>query len=274
MLGYYFIRFLLLKGLIMIKIFETHAHYDDEAFDVDRDELLKSFNDNGIYAAVNIGANLESSYIGDKYTKEYDFMYATVGVHPSDIREMENCDGIKILRDLATNNKKIVAIGEIGLDYHYEDTDKPLQKKWFINQLDLARELKLPVVIHSRDAAKDTIDIMQEQKANELGGVVHCYSYTKESAKTFLDMDFFFGIGGVITFSNAKKLKEAVEYIPLDKIVLETDSPYLAPVPFRGKRNSSLYIPYIAEAIAEIKGIDVDTVYEATWNNAKTLYRL
>ncbi len=258
----------------MVKIFETHAHYDDEAFDDDREELLNTFKDNGIYAAVNIGANLTSSRIGDKYTKEYDFMYATVGVHPSDIRELENCDGISELRNLATNNKKIVAIGEIGLDYHYEDTDKALQKKWFIEQLNLARELNLPVVIHSRDAAKDTIDIMQKQKASELGGVVHCYSYTKESAKTFLDMDYFFGIGGVITFSNAKKLKEAVEYIPLDKIVLETDSPYLAPVPYRGKRNSSLYIPHIAEAIAEIKGINIDTVYEATWNNAKTLYRL
>jgi len=258
----------------MVKIFETHAHYDDDAFDNDRNSLLESFNENGIYAAVNIGANLESSRISDKYTKEYDFMYATVGVHPSDIREMESCDGIGILRDLAVSNKKIVAIGEIGLDYHYEDTDKPLQQKWFVKQLDLARELSLPVVIHSRDAAKDTIDIMHTENAKELGGVVHCYSYTKESAKTFLDMDFFFGIGGVITFSNAKKLKEAVEYIPLDKIVLETDSPYLAPVPYRGKRNCSLYIPYIAEAIAEIKGIDVDTVYEATWNNAKTLYRL
>ena len=258
----------------MVKIFETHAHFDDDAFDDDRVELLNSFKDNGIYAAVNIGANLASSKIGDQYTKEYDFMYATVGVHPSDIREMEDCDGIEILRDLATNNKKIVAIGEIGLDYHYEDTDKVLQHKWFVKQLQLAKDLKLPVVIHSRDAAKDTIDIMQAEKAEELGGVIHCYSYTKESARTFLDMDYFFGIGGVITFSNAKKLKEAVEYIPLDKIVLETDSPYLAPVPYRGKRNSSLYIPYIAEAIAQIKGVDVDTVYEATWNNAKTLYRL
>ncbi len=258
----------------MIKIFETHAHYDDEAFDEDREALFSSFKENGVEAVVNIGANILSSQIGDKFSKEYDFMYATVGVHPSEIRELEGCDGIKILKDLACNNKKILAIGEIGLDYHYEDTDKPLQQKWFVNQLELARELKLPVVIHSRDAAKDTIDIMQTENAAQIGGVVHCYSYTKESAKTFLDMDFYFGIGGVITFSNAKKLKEAVSYIPLDKIVLETDSPYLAPVPYRGKRNSSLYIPHIAQAIAEIKNTDVDTVYETTWNNAMKLYRL
>ncbi len=258
----------------MVKIFETHAHYDDEAFDLDREELIASFKENNIQKVVNIGADIETSKRTVEFTKRYDFFYGAVGVHPSEIRELEDIDGIEILRQLATENEKVVAIGEIGLDYHYEDTDKVLQKKWFERQMDLARELALPIVVHSRDAAKDTVDIMKASRAEELGGVVHCYSYTKELARDFLNMDYFFGIGGVITFKNAKKLKEAVEYIPLDKLVLETDCPYLAPEPYRGKRNSSLYIPYAAEAIAEIKKITVEELYEVTYNNAIKLYKL
>lgn len=258
----------------MKKIFETHAHYDDEDFDIDREELIGSLKDEGVLAVTNIGANLKTSAQTVEFTKKYDFFYGAVGVHPSDTDELENVDGIAILRDMAVSNDKIVAIGEIGLDYHYEDTNKEIQQKWFIEQMKLAKELHLPIVIHSREAAKDTIDIMTEYNADQLGGVVHCYSYSKETAKTFLDMGFYFGIGGVLTFSNAKKLKEVVEYVPLDKIVLETDSPYLAPTPFRGKRNSSLYIPYVAEEIAKIKGISVDEVYEATWDNAFKMYRI
>lgn len=214
----------------MIKIFDTHAHYDDEAFDEDRYSLIESLPDNGVKAAVNIGVNLKTSEFTSELTKKYDFMYGTVGVHPSDIGEDEIDDVMSGLRSLAAENDKIVAVGEIGLDYHYGDTDKPLQQKWFARQMDLAREIKLPIVVHSRDAAKDTLDIMRDSRADEIGGVIHCYSYSKEMARDFLDMDFYFGIGGVVTFKNARKLKEAVEYIPLDKIVLETDSPYLAPV--------------------------------------------
>jgi TatD DNase family protein len=167
-----------------------------------------------------------------------------------------------------------VAVGEIGLDYYWEEPDAAIQKEWFARQLDLARELELPVVIHSRDAAKDTIDVMTAAGADQIGGVIHCYSYTKEIARTFLNMGFYFGIGGVLTFKNAKKLKEAVEYLPMDRIVLETDSPYLAPVPFRGKRNSSLNIPYVIEALAQIKGISQEEVRRYAWENAHSLYQM
>ncbi len=165
-----------------------------------------------------------------------------------------------------------MAIGEIGLDYHYEETDKALQHKWFAGQMDIARELKLPIAIHSRDAAQDTIQIMRASRAEEIGGVIHCYSYSKESARDFLNMGFYFGIGGVVTFKNAKKLKEAVAYIPLSNIVPETDAPYLTPEPFRGKRNDSSKLTYVAQAIADIKQIPVDEVYAETWKNAQQMY--
>lgn len=256
----------------MVKIFETHAHYDDDAFDIDRDELLNSFSENGIIKAVNIGANLSTSKATVELAKKYDFIYGAVGVHPSDIRELEADGAINEIEKMALEDK-ILAIGEIGLDYHYEDTDELLQKKWFVKQMDLARKLNLPIVVHSRDAAKDTVDIMTAEHAENIGGVIHCFSYSKEVAKIFLDMGFYIGVGGVVTFKNGKKLKEVVEYTPLDRIVLETDAPYLAPEPFRGKRNSSLYIPYAAQTIADIKGITVDELYEITYNNAMKMYR-
>ena len=262
----------------MIKIFDTHAHYDDDAFDGDRETLIDSFKENGIYAVTNIGADLKSSQNTLGLIKKYDFFYGAVGVHPSDVDCLEEIGddekAIKLLLDMAESSERVVAIGEIGLDYHYEDTDKPLQEKWFRKQLGLARRLKLPVVIHSRDAAADTIDIMKDEKAGEIGGVIHCYSYSVESAKIFLNMGFYIGVGGVVTFKNGRKLVETVEYTPLDRIVLETDSPYLAPQDYRGKRNSSLYIPYVAKKIAEIKGVSVDEVYETTWNNAVKMYKI
>ena len=168
----------------------------------------------------------------------------------------------------------MVAVGEIGLDYHYPEPAVSVQKKWFERQLELAREVKLPVIIHSREAAKDTLDIMQAYHAGEIGGVVHCFSYTKEMAREYLEMDYYFGIGGVITFKNAKKLKEAVQYIPMDRILLETDSPYLSPEPHRGERNSSLNLPYVAEAISELKGISYEEVVESTERNARRLFGL
>ncbi|MCM1399305.1 MAG: TatD family hydrolase [Clostridium sp.] len=263
----------------MYKIFETHAHFDDDAFDEDRNELLLSMKNNGIEKLVNIGASLASCEHTLQLMECYDFIYGAIGVHPSDVSDLENYDGgeaaaIDALRQMALANEKVVAIGEIGLDYHYDDTDKEMQKKWFVKQMELAGKLKLPIVVHSRDAAADTVDIMKENHAEQLGGVIHCYSYTKELAKTFLDMGFFFGIGGVITFKNARKLVETVEYLPLEHIVLETDSPYLAPEPYRGKRNSSLNLPYVAETIAKIKQISVEDVYRATWDNAMHLYHM
>lgn len=256
----------------MIPIFDTHAHYDDEAFDEDRDILLAGLPEEGIARVVNIGAGLATSRKALELSERYDFIYCAVGVHPSETGDL-NEEDFEQLKSLCTA-PKCVAVGEIGLDYYWEEPEPDIQKKWFMRQMDMARELSLPVVIHSRDAAKDTIDLMKAAKAEEIGGVVHCYSYTKEMARIFLDMGFFFGIGGVITFKNAKKLKETVEYLPMDRIVLETDCPYLAPVPFRGKRNSSLNIPYVIAAIAEIKGITQEEVREHTWKNAHRLYNL
>ncbi len=256
-----------------MRIFDTHAHYDDRAFNEDREELIASLKEKGVEAVTNIAVTINSSKVAVEYTKKYDFFYGTVGVHPSDAYK-EKLEDIDVLRKLALANEKIVAIGEIGLDYHYDDTDKPMQKTWFEAQMDLARELKLPIVVHSRDAAKDTLDIMRASKALDIGGVVHCYSYSKEQARDYLNMGYYFGIGGVLTFKNAKAIKEVVDYVPLDHIVLETDSPYLSPDPFRSKRNDSSRLPYVAAAIADIKHVPVEQVYEETWNNAHKLYRI
>ena len=256
----------------MIPIFDTHAHYDDEAFDEDRDALLAELPENGIARVVNVGASLASCGRTIELMNRYDYIYGAIGVHPSETAEL-NDEAFEWLRQQC-QLEKCVAVGEIGLDYYWDEPDRELQKKWFRRQLNLARELAKPVIIHSRDAAKDTVDLMTEVHAEEIGGVIHCYSYTKETAEVFLKMGFYFGIGGVLTFKNAKKLKEAVAYIPLDRIVLETDCPYLAPEPNRGKRNSSLNIPYVVKALAEIKGVEEETVRKAAWENAHKLYRL
>lgn len=253
-------------------IFESHAHYDDEVFNEDREALLSSLQEHGIGTVVNIGASLSGSEATVKLAEQYPFIYGAVGVHPSEVEEL-NEENFARLRTMCSH-EKIVAVGETGLDYHYPEPETALQKEWFERQLLLARETGLPVIIHSREAAKDTLDIMQSLHAEEIGGVVHCFSYTKEMAREYLDMDFYFGIGGVITFQNAKKLKEAVAYIPMEKILLETDSPYLAPEPHRGKRNSSLNLPYVAEAIAQLKGISRGEVERITEENAKRLFGL
>lgn len=253
-------------------IFESHAHYDDEVFDEDREALLMSLRERGIGTVLNIGASLSGSEATVKLTEQYPFIYGAVGVHPSEIEEL-NEENFAHLRDLYAH-EKVVAVGETGLDYHYPEPGAVLQKEWFERQLLLARETGLPVIIHSREAAKDTLDIMRALRAGEIGGVVHCFSYGKEMAREYLNMDFYFGIGGVITFPNAKKLKEAVEYIPMEKILVETDSPYLAPQPHRGERNTSLNLPYVVEAIAQLKGISCEEVERVTEENARKLFRL
>lgn len=253
-------------------IIDTHAHYDDEAFDEDREELLKSFSENGIEAAVNIAADLASTESTFRLTAQYPFLYGTAGVHPDHVKELDE-EKMEWLKAMAVK-PKMVAIGEIGLDYYWKESDPEIQKHWFYRQLDLAEELKLPVVIHSRDAAKDTLDVMKSHHAEQIGGVIHCFSYGKEMAREYLNMGFFLGIGGVCTFKNGKKLKEVVEYAPMDQIVIETDSPYLAPEPYRGKRNSSLYLPHVIQAVAQIKQLDAEQVIEITNRNAKRLYRL
>lgn len=250
-------------------IIDSHAHYDDEAFEEDRDNLLQSMQSNGIEKIINVGANIKGSRTSIALSEQYPFIYAAVGVHPSDTEEL-NEEKMAWLKEVS-KKEKVVAIGEIGLDYYWPEPDREIQKKWFIRQMELAQEVNLPVIIHSRDAAQDTIEILKQFPAN---GVIHCYSYTKESAKEFLKMGYYFGIGGVLTFKNAKKLKEAVMEIPMDRILLETDSPYLAPEPNRGKRNSSLNIPYVVKELAQLKGITEEEVINITTENTKRLFHL
>lgn len=252
-------------------IFETHAHYDDEQFDLDREELLSSMPEQGVGTIVNVSATYESCRRVVDLVQKYPFMYAAVGIHPDEVGSL-NEERFAALKELC-GREKVVAVGEIGLDYYWDNESHDLQKEWFIRQLDLARELNLPVLIHSREAAADTMEIIKKH-GQGLRGVIHCYSYSKEQAKEYVKMGYYIGVGGVVTFKNARKLKETVEEIPLTSIVLETDCPYLAPVPFRGKRNNSSYIKYVAEEIAEIKGISYEAVVEQTEKNARDLYNL
>ena len=255
-----------------MKIFDTHAHYDDEAFDKDRDELLRSFNAKGIGTVVNVGASIQSTKETLQLTRQYHFVYGAAGVHPNETGEL-NDNLMEWLRDITRENK-IVAVGEIGLDYHWEEPEPEIQKYWFVRQLTLAREERLPVIIHSRDAARDTLDIIKAERTEETGGVLHCFSYGVDLAREYLQMGFYLGIGGVVTFHNARKLKEVVKYAPLDQLVLETDCPYLSPEPYRGRRNSSLNLIYVAEQIGQIKNIPADEVILVTSRNAKRLYRI
>lgn len=251
-------------------IFDTHAHYDNEVFDEDREELLSGMQKKGIGYIVNVGARLASLPKILEMTEKYPFVYGAAGIHPSETGELTSKD-MEQVREIASK-EKIVAIGEIGLDYHKPEPDREIQKKWFKEQLGLAGEMKLPVIIHSRDAAADTLEILKNWDRHKVRGVIHCFSYTWEMAKKYLSLDYYFGIGGVLTFENAKKLKEAVRHIPMEKILLETDCPYLAPEPFRGKRNQSEYIYYVADRLAELKDLSREEVLEITDKNARTFY--
>ena len=250
-------------------IIDTHAHYDDEQFDIDREELLSSLEANGISAVINASASVHSWDKILELTKKYSFMYGMIGVHPDEIGEL---DEEKFARmEQLVSETKIVAVGEIGLDYYWDKESHEQQKEWFIRQLNLARDKKLPVNIHSREAAADTFDIMKKY-GQGMKAIIHCYSYSKEMALEYVKMGYLIGVGGVVTFKNAKKLKEVVQAIPIEQIVLETDCPYLAPTPYHGKRNSSLYLPYVAEAIAELKGMTAEEVIERTEENARRFY--
>ena len=255
-------------------IFETHAHYDDESFDEDREQLLCSLPEQGIGRVINVGASIETTKTTLALVAKYDFIYAAVGVHPSDINGL-NEETYAWLKQQATL-PKTVAIGEIGLDYYWdkEPEVQKAQRYWFKRQLELARETKLPVIIHSRDAAADTMEVIRDAHAEEIPGVIHCYSYSKEMAQEFIRMGYYIGVGGVVTFKNAKKLKETVESIPLDRILLETDCPYMAPEPYRGTRNDSSNIPYVIAKIAELKGITAEEVERVTEKNARKLFSL
>ena len=252
-------------------IFDSHAHYDSGQFDEDREDLLYSMQEHGIGTIINVGADWDSVTEVVTLAEKYPFVYAAVGLHPDEVGDL-NEERFAFVK-AQCQQEKVVAVGEIGLDYYWDHASHEVQKHWFIRQLELARELDLPVIIHSREAAADTLEIMKEH-AQGLRGVLHCFSYSKELAEEYIKMGFSIGIGGVVTFKNGKKLKEVVEAIPLEKILLETDCPYLAPEPYRGKRNSSLYIPNIAQAVADIKGITYEEVVAQTEQNGKELFSI
>ena len=252
-------------------IIDTHAHYDDEQFDADREELLGSMEEGGIGLIVNVGSTVASWDKIVELTEKYPFVYGAVGVHPDEVGELDEEKFLRMAELL--DRDKIVAVGEIGLDYYWDKEKHDLQKEWFVCQLGLAREKEMPVIIHSREAAADTFDIMKQHAAG-MKAVIHCYSYSPEMAREYVKMGYYIGVGGVVTFKNAKKLKQVVQEIPLESIVLETDCPYLAPVPYRGKRNCSLYLPYVAEQIAELKGTTVEEVIQQTEKNSRELYGL
>lgn len=255
-------------------IFETHAHYDDDRFTEDREELIASMPERGVERIINVGSSIASTKTTLELAEQYDFVYAAVGVHPSDISGL-NEDTFQWLK-MQTRHPKTVAVGEIGLDYYWdkEQEVQEAQRYWFRRQMELAKETGLPVIIHSRDAAEDTVKVMREVHAEEIPGVIHCYSYSSEMAQTFVKMGYYIGVGGVVTFKNAKKLKETVMAIPLERILLETDCPYMAPEPHRGSRNDSSNIPFVVSKIAELKGVSTDEVEQITWDNAMRLFAL
>lgn len=253
-------------------IIDTHAHYDDHAFDDDRDEVLNSLRALGVEYVVNVGAGLNSSHTTIELTKNYPFVYGAVGVHPDEVGELDEA-GLKWLEE-SVKLPKIVAVGEIGLDYYWDKEDRQLQKEWFARQMNLAGKAGLPVIVHSRDATADTFDVMKAENAGELQGVIHCFSYGVEMAREYLNWDYYLGIGGVATFKNARKIKEVIEYMPLSKLLLETDCPYLAPVPYRGSRNTSANLTLVIEAISNIKGVSAEEVEQVTYENAKRFYHI
>ena len=252
-------------------LFDTHAHMDDHAFDEDRKELLENLPNQGIRLLMNPGCSLASSYNTDKLSREYDYIYAAVGSHP-DVADEVNEEVLEEYRKLCKLNPKIRAIGEIGLDYHYEDIPREIQLKAFRMQMELARELGLPVIVHERDAHEDGMKVVDEFP--DVTGVFHCYSGSAEMAKELIKRGWYIGFTGVLTFKNARKAIEVASAIPLDRIVLETDCPYMSPEPFRGKRNDPGKLYRMAEKLAEVRGLTVEEIRTITTENGKRLYRI
>lgn len=253
-------------------IFETHAHYDDEQFAGDRGELLAQLPSLGIRKVIDVASTINSIDQCVELAHTYDHVYAAVGVHPSELTGMDE-SVIDHMRELAAW-EKTVAIGEIGLDYYWEKhaDEQQNQRDWFVRQMELAREVSLPVIIHSRDAAEDTYSLMRDIRAQEIPGVIHCYSYSPEMAREYVKMGYYIGVGGVVTFKNAKKLVRTVAETPIERILLETDSPYLAPEPHRGRRNDSRELVYVVDKIAQIKNLTPEEVEAVTWENAQRLF--
>ena len=253
-------------------IFDTHSHYNDKQFDADRAVVLESLKDAGVTQVVNVSASWKDLMDTLELISKVPFMYGAAGIHPDHVGEL-NEERMEQLREYC-HRDKIVAVGEIGLDYHWNVEPKEVQQEWFIRQLHLATEEKLPVIIHSRDASQDTFDIMKKEHAGTTGGVIHCFFGSAEMAKEYVKMGYYIGVGGVVTFKNSRVLKEVVKAIPLECIVVETDCPYLAPAPHRGKRNSSAYLPLVIEEIARLKEITAEEVENVTYENAQRLYGL
>lgn len=255
----------------MLEYIDSHAHYDDEAFDSDRDEVLVRVHEGGVKYIINMGCNMERSRFSVEYANKFPFIYAAVGIHPEDV-DKAPADYLSQLRELAAD-PKVVAIGEIGLDYHYDGYDADLQKKIFEEQLDLAQELDLPVVIHSRDATEDTLNILR--KRGKVNGVMHCFSGSAETAKQMLELGLHISFTGVLTFKNAKKAIGALGVVPMNKLLLETDCPYMAPEPNRGKRCDSSMIVHVIDKIAAEKGVVPEEVAQQTIENTvKLFYRI
>ena len=248
-------------------IFDTHAHYDDSRFDEDRDEFIASLSEKGVSHIVNCGCDFKSSLTTVALAEKYDFVYAAVGVHAHEAEEATEGDLTEI--ESLYEREKVVAVGEIGLDYHYDFSPRERQLEIFERQLILANRLDLPVIVHDRESHEDTMNLLKKYKPK---GVVHCFSGSAEMAKEIVKLGMYIGIGGAVTFKNAKKPVEVVEYLPLDRLLLETDAPYMTPVPFRGQRCDSAHIAYTAEKIAEIKGIDTQELIDICNKNAKNLF--
>ena len=252
-------------------LFDTHAHMNDPAFDEDREQVLLSLKDKGVEYMMNVGCCLDSSKDCIAMAEQYPFVYASVGSHPDSADEV-NEETLEEYRKLCKLHDKVKAIGEIGIDYHYEDIPRELQMKAFRMQMELAREVKLPVIVHEREAHEDGMAVVRE--FSDVTGVFHCYSGSAEMARQLVDKGWYIGFTGVLTFKNARKAIETAQAIPIDRIVLETDCPYMAPVPHRGKRNDPGYLGHMAEKLAEIRGLSLEEIHQITFENGKRLYRI
>lgn len=253
-------------------LIDSHAHLDDERFDKDRDILIKSLKENGIDLIINVGADVSSSIKSVSLSQEYENIYAAVGVHPHSAKDMDEST-IDILKSFA-GREKVVAIGEIGLDYYYDNSPRDIQRQRFIEQLELAKEVDLPVIIHSRDAAGETFDILKSAQDGSLEGVLHCYSGSVEMALEYIKLGFYISLAGPVSFKNAKMPKEVAKAVPLDRLLIETDSPYLTPEPYRGKRNEPIYVRYVAGTIAELREMSFEELATRTSENTKRLFRI
>lgn len=252
-------------------LFDTHAHLDDEKFDEDREDVLRRAAESGVSRLVNVGADMASSRRSAALSAAYDMVYAAVGVHPHEVEKMADKD-YNLLAEWA-KLPKVVAIGEIGLDYYYDLSPRDAQRRHFIRQLDLARQTGLPVIVHDRDAHGDTMEILKRE-GKGLTGVVHCFAGSMEMAAELIKMGWYIGVDGPVTFKNAAKLLEIVKRAPLERLLVETDSPYLTPVPFRGKRNEPAYVRFVAERIAELRGMGADDFARASAENACRLFQI